>query len=165
MRFARIDTAIALAKKHSAAVMGIDARLHAFIVGHLVVEVVSEFEQRLEAMFVLRARKLGDPPNTNFVSKMLDRRFRSPDVGKINAMLKDHDAAFLTGFANQLAKTKWDSAMSNLMINRHYYVHKEGAAPTMSLHDVAEAYDEAVKLFDAMAHALGLTAADCAHFT
>ncbi len=35
----------------------------------------------------------------------------------------------------------------------------------MSLQDVDDAYNEAVKLFDALAVTLGLTAADCAHFT
>lgn len=165
MRFSRIDSAITLAKKEAAALAAIDPRLQSFVVGYLVVDIVSEFEVRLEAMFALRARKLGDVPNANFVAKMLDRKFRSPDVGKINGFLRDHDGAWLTTFASQLAATTWQNAMASLMLNRHYFVHKSGSGPTMSLQDVDDAYNEAVKLFDALAVTLGLTAADCAHFT
>ena len=164
MQFARLDTAIALAKKESAALASIDPRLQSFVVGYLIVDIVSEFEQRLEAMFALRARKLGDTPNANFVATMLDRKFRSPDVGKIKDMLKNHDVSWLTAFLTALAGSRWDSSMANLMLNRHYYVHKSGS-PTMNLPDVEQAYNEAVKLFDALAHALGLSTSDCAHFT
>ena len=164
MLFSRLDTAIALAKKESAALAAIDARLQSFVAGYLIVDIISEFEKRLEAIFALRAKKLGDVPNANFVAKMLDRKFRSPDFGKINGMLKDHDAAFLTAFEARLATSKCNSAMANLMLNRHYYVHKDGS-PTMSLQDIEHEYKEAVKLFDALAHALGLAAADCAHFS
>ena len=164
MQFSKLDTAISLAKKESAALAAIDARLQSFVVGYLIVDIISEFEQRLEEMFVLRAKKLGDVPNANFVAKMLDRKFRSPDVSKINEALKNHDAALLTAFEQRLSGTKWNSSMANLMLNRHYYVHKAGS-PTMSLQDVEQAYNEAVKLFDALAHALGLSAGDCAHLT
>ena len=164
MRFSRLDTAIALAKKETAALAAIDSRLQSFVVGYLVVDVVSEFEQRLEAMFVLRAKKLGDIPNANFVAKTLDRKFRSPDVGKINEALKGHDAAFLVAFEAKLAGTRWKTAMDNLMANRHCYVHKSGT-PTMTIGDVEQAYNDAVLLFDALAYALGLSAADCVDFT
>ena len=164
MRFSRLDTAIALAKKEAAALTALDARLQSFVVGYLIVDIISEFELRLEAMFALRAKKLGDVPNANFVGKMLDRKFRSPDVGKINEALRNHDAAFLNAFDTKLAGTRWKTGMDNLMTNRHCYVHKSGT-PTMTLQDVEQAYNDAVLLFDALAHALGLTAADCAHFT
>jgi hypothetical protein len=164
MRFVRLDTAIALAKGQAAALTAIDPRIQSFVVGYLVVDIVSEFEQRLEAMFVLRAKKLGDTPNANFVAKTLDRSFRSPDVGKINDALKKHDAAFLDAFDAKLAGTKWKIAMDNLMANRHCYVHKSGT-PTMTINDVEQAYNDAVLLFDALAHALGLTPTDCAQFS
>lgn len=164
MRFSRLDTAIGLAKKEAAALTALDARLQSFVVGYLVVDIVSEFEMRLEAMFALRARKLGDTPNANFVAKMLNRKFRSPDVGKINLVLQNHDRAFLKAFEAKLAGTRWKTGMENLMTNRHCYVHKTGT-PTMTLQDVEQAYNDAVVLFGALASALGLTAADCAHFT
>src|SRR5437868_9274332 len=160
MRFIRLDTSIALAKKESARISALDPMLEAFIVGYLVVDIISEFEQRLEAMFALRAKKLGDAPNANFVGKMLDRKFRSPDVGKINEMLRNHDLAFLTTFDARLAGTRWKTAMDNLMTNRHCYVHKEGI-PTMTLLEVEQAYNDAVLLFDALAHAIGLKPAEC----
>lgn len=162
MVFSRIDNSIALVKKHA---LSVDPQLESFLVGYLIVDIISEFEQRLEAMFTLRAKKLGDKPNANFVAKMLDRKFRSPDVSKINSILRDHDQALLTLFASRLSGTKWESSMGNLMVGRHYYVHKSGASPMMTLADVESSYREAVKLFDAVSHALGLTAADCAAFT
>jgi len=165
MRFSRLDTAIALAKKEAAALAAIDPRLQSFVVGYLVVDIVSEFEVRLETMFSLRAKKLGDIPNANFIAKILDRKFRSPDVGKINQFLRDHDDAWLRAFENLLTATKWQSAMANLMLNRHYFVHKSGNGPTMSLQDVENAYNEAVQLFTALATTLGLSAADCAQLT
>lgn len=164
MQFSVLDSAIDLAKKKAVDIDAIDSRLQSFVVGFLIVEIISTFEQRLEAMFVLRAKKLKDVPNANFVAKMLDRKFRSPDVHKINSMLRDHDPALLATFSAALAGTKWESSMNNLMLNRHFYVHKAGSA-TMTLREVEQAYTEAVKLFDAIARALGLTAADCAHFT
>lgn len=164
MRFLRLDAALALAKHQAAALTALDARLQSFVVGYLIVDIISEFEVRLEALFALRATKLGDAPNANFVSKMLDRKFRSPDVGKIKDQLKNHDPSFLKSFDTRLAGTRWKTGMDNLMTNRHCYVHKSGT-PTMTLMDVEQAYNDAVLLFDALAHALGLSAADCAHFT
>ncbi len=164
MLFLRLDTAVALAKKQAAALAAIDPRLQSFVVGYLVVDIISEFEQRLEAMFALRAKKVGDVPNANFVSKMLERKFRSPEVSKIYEALKNHDAAFLAVFQAKLAGSQWKTAMDNLMTNRHCYVHKAGT-PTMTLQDVEQAYNDAVLLFDALADSLGLTTADCAHFT
>lgn len=163
MQFSRLDTAIALAKKEATALTALDSRLQSFIVGYLVVDIVSEFELRLEAMFAKRAEKLGDVPNANFVGKMLDRKFRSPDVGKINDALRSHDVAFLTAFNTKLKGTRWETGMNNLMTNRHCYVHKSGI-PKMTLQDVEQAYNDAVVLFDALAHALGLTSDDCADF-
>ena len=63
MQFSTLDTAIKLAKRESANLAAIDPRLQSFVAGYLVVEIISEFEQRIEAMFALRARKLGDAPN------------------------------------------------------------------------------------------------------
>lgn len=165
MVFSRIDNAIALVKKSATSAPAIDPQLQSFLVGYLVVDIISEFEQRLEAMFCMRATKLGDKPNANFVANMLDRKFRSPSVGKINEMLRDHDDSILLAFSSRLAGIKWDSSMANLMLGRHYYVHKEGGSPAMTLMDVERAYNEAVKLFDAIAYALGLTTKDCAAFT
>jgi hypothetical protein len=164
MLFSILDTAIALAKKESATLAAIDARLQSFVAGYLIVDIISEFEKRLEAIFALRVKKLGDVPNANFVASLLDRKFRSPEVRKINEALRNHDASWLIAFDEKLAGTQAKTAMESLVQNRHYYVHKSGTA-TMSLQDVVQAYGEAVKLFDALAHALGLAAADCAHFT
>jgi len=162
MTFSRLDTAIALASKEAPTLVGIDARLQSFVAGYLIVDIISEFEQRLEAIFALRVKKLNDVPSSNFLCSLLDRKFRSPDMGKINTALRNHDASWLTAFDARLAGTQWKVAMDSLMQNRHYYVHKSGNA-TMSLPDVVQAYNEAVKLFDALAHVLGLSAADCAH--
>lgn len=164
MLFSSLDTAIALAKKESAALVTIDARLQSFVAGYLIVDIVSEFEKRLEAIFALRVKKLGDVPIANFLASLLDRKFRSPDVTKINDALRKHDPSWLIAFEGKLAGTRWKTAMDSLIQNRHYYVHKSGTA-TMSLDDVVQAYSEAVKLFDALTHALGLSAADCEHLT
>lgn len=164
MLFSRLETAITLAKRESAALAGIDARLQSFVAGYLIVEIISEFEKRLEAIFALRVKKLGDVQNLNFVTGLLEGKFRSPDVGKINSALRNHDASWVAEFDKELASTQWKTAMDNLMRNRQYYVHKSGN-PTMSLQDVVQAYGEAVKLFDALAHVLELSATDCAHLT
>lgn len=164
MNFSRLDSAIALAKRESAALAAIDPWLQSSVAGYLVVDIISEFEQRLEAMFALRAKKFGDVPTANYVANLIHRTFRSPDIGKINGALKRHDAALLNAFEAKLAGTQWETAMTNLMSNRHYYVHKTGSA-TMTISEVGQAYQDAAKLFDALADVLGLTAADCVQFT
>lgn len=164
MKFARIETAIALAKKETLAIAAIDPQLNSFVVGYLIVDVISEFEQRLEAMFVLRARKLNDGPNTNFVTSSMARRLQSPAATKIHEMLKAHHIDFYNTFATQLAPSKYMVSLSNLLTARQYFAHKQGSPPPMTLQDVEKDYLEAVKMFDALAVALGLTPADCAHF-
>jgi hypothetical protein len=164
MNFARIDTAINLADKQMGELTKIDPQLQAFVVGYLVLEIVSEFETRIEQMFVIRAKKTKDTPVSNFVGKMLDTRFRRPAVGKIKEFLGHFDTAMRICLETEMKGTQIESSMDSLLTNRDYYVHKEGNA-TLGFQGVKDAYVDAVKLFDCLAKALGLSATDLAHLT
>jgi len=164
MNFARIDAALNLADKQMGELTKIDPQLQAFVVGYLVLEIVSEFEMRIEQMFVIRAKKTKDIPVSNFVGKMLDTKFRRPAIGKIKEFLGHFDAGMRKCLETAMTGTRIESSMANLLTNRDYYVHK-GGNPTLGFQGVKEAYKDAVQLFDCLAKALGLSQADLAHFT
>jgi hypothetical protein len=164
MKFARIETAIDLADRQMGELTKIDPQLQAFVVGYLVLEVVSEFETRIEQMFVIRARKTKDEPVSNFVGKMLDTKFRSPRIGKVTEFLGFFDPAMKTSLSTAINGTRIASSMNNLITNRDYYVHKKGD-PTLGFEGLKDAYRDAVQLFDYLATALGLSPADVAQFT
>jgi hypothetical protein len=164
VKFSRIERAMLLAQRHVVMLTSADPQLQAFVVGYLVLEIVSEFEQRIEQMFLLRAKKAGDVPVANFAEKMLGMKFRTPNLGKIKEVLRAFDPAMDTSFDAALAGTQCKIALDNLIKNRHYYVHKSGSA-TMGLTDVQGNYTEAVKLFEALGRALGLSPSEMASFT
>ena len=92
MFYQRIDNAIETCRQH---VGGLDPtnlkdkELETYLVAGLVVLIVSEYEDYLEAVFSKRADLCGDAHAANYIKKTLSQKFRSPDLSKINETLKE----------------------------------------------------------------------------
>ena len=129
----------------------------------MVMLIVSHYEEQVQRMFVKRAEKCDDDEVQSLVSALTDRRFRSPDLGKINETLKLLSPAYRDSFQNQIdkkqpqAKAAWES----LITARHAIVHKENSgAVALTWSDLKVAYQESQRVLQALANALGLTKKD-----
>ena len=76
------------------------------LVASMVLLVVSHYESHIADQFIERAARSGDPHVANFVKKHVSRRFRSPDIGKINAALGEFGAEYRERFASRVENTE-----------------------------------------------------------
>lgn len=171
MRLPHIDHAFELCATHrlSANAAGLDAfqvkEVEHYLLRAMVMLIVSHYEQIVENLFVKRAEKCGDVEIHNLISALADRKFRSPDLGKIKDMLKMLSPSCRGTFHTQIdvnqpqAKAAWES----LITARHAIVHKENqGSVTLTWSDLETAYEESQRVLQALANALGLSKNDLA---
>jgi hypothetical protein len=95
-------------------------------VAGLVVLIVSEYEDYLEAVFSRRADLCGDEYAANYIKKNISQKLRSPDLSKINSTLSQFDGAYKTSFLGNIENSPEHAAWDSLMKARHAVVHKKG---------------------------------------
>jgi hypothetical protein len=129
----------------------------------IVLLMMSEYEEYIEKLFVKRAAKTNDQHIHNFFVKHMDRKFRNPNLGKINEMLGQMGGNYRQTFQdrvevnNPLLKASWDSVLTA----RHAIVHKENAGIiNLSWQDLENAVTNTALVLDALADTLQLTAVD-----
>lgn len=124
---------------------------------------VSEHEEFIEKLFVKRAAKTNDRHIQSFFEGHMDKKFRSPNLGKINEMLGQMGADYRQVFRQRVEtndpqlKASWDS----ILTARHAIVHKENAgAINLTWQDLESAVIKTGSVLDALADTLQLTAID-----
>lgn len=132
MNFPSIDNAINLWKlrKVEIAALGFNttylAEIENLVVRAIVLLMVSEYEEYIEKLFIKRAAKTKDQHIHNFFVKHMDRKFRNPNLGKMNEMLGQMGGAYRQTFQDRVEiksphlKASWDS----IITARHAIVHK-----------------------------------------
>jgi hypothetical protein len=169
MRLQHIDAAFALCTKHksTAEAAGLEAfqlkEIEHYLLRSMIMIIVSHYEELVQRLFVKRAEQCGDTEVHSLVSALTDRRFRSPDLGKISDILKLLSPSCRDSFQTQVdkkqpqAKAAWES----LITARHAIVHKENnGAVALTWSDLEVAYQESQRVLQALANALGLTKKD-----
>ena len=169
MNFLPIDNAISSWKSRKAEIekLGFSAIDLAEIENHvlraIVLLMVSEYEEFIEKLFVKRAAKTNDRHIQSFFENHMDKKFRSPNLGKINDMLGQMGGNYRQDFLTRVEvndpqlKASWDS----ILTARHAIVHKENAGViNLSWQDLEAAVMKTRLVLDALADALQLTAAD-----
>ncbi|WP_334029387.1 HEPN domain-containing protein [Alteromonas sp. P256] len=126
-----------------------------YLVGGLVVLIVSEYEDYLESAFVKRAEKCGDECAINFIRTMLSRKFRSPDLRKINDTLKSFDSTLRDVFHTDIKDSPEMAAWDSLMKARHAVVHKQGSL-NLTFRELKENYAKTKRVIQAVESTLGL---------
>lgn len=129
MHYQRIENALQICSDHLSGLDSMDLKnkeLETYIVSGLVVLIVSEYEEYLEGIFGIRAKKCGDLHVENFIRQALSRNFRSPDLGKINEQLKRFDNSCKVAFMRQVENSQHHAAWDSIMKARHAIVHKQG---------------------------------------
>src|ERR1035438_3407931 len=93
MRFQHIDAAFEVCRQHKseAQTAGLDSfqlkEIEHYLLRSLILLIVSQYEGYIEKLFVKRAEKTRDLEIRNFMAEITDKKFRSPDLGKITQML------------------------------------------------------------------------------
>ncbi len=167
MQLSHIDNTIAAWKSHRlrAGSLGCSSsdldELESYMLRSVILMIVSEYEVYLEKVFAKRAERANDPHLHSFMKKYCDRRFRSPDLGKIREILKwlggDYDKSFWDVVEQQKPQIKasWES----LLTARHAIVHKAGIV-NLTWRDLETAYANSQIVIDELVKAVGLTSAE-----
>jgi len=167
MNLSHIDRTIAAWKTHRASALSLGCsstdldELESYMLRAVVLMIISEYEVYLEKVVAKRAQKGNDPYLHRFMIKFCDRKFRSPDLGKIREILKwlggDYDKDFWDAVETRQPQIKasWES----LMTARHAIVHNAGIV-SLTWADVETAYANSQIVIRELAKAIGLTPAD-----
>jgi len=126
----RIDNAINVCGNHIANLDPTnlkDKELETYLVAGLIVFIISEYEDYIEAIFSKRADRCGDLHAANYIKKTLSQKFRSPDLSKINETLNRFDGSYKTSFLGNIENSPEHAAWDSLMKARHAVVHKKGS--------------------------------------
>lgn len=159
MWYARIDNALRVCQNHIRELDPTsvkDKELETYLVGGLVILIVSEYEEYLEKLFVRRAEMCGDAHATNYIRKALDQKFRSPDLSKINETLGRFDLSYKTAFQNEIENSPIHAAWDSLMKARHAVVHKKGNL-NLTFEELCQKYPLTKELIRSVERSLGLT--------
>jgi hypothetical protein len=169
MRFRHIDAAFEACRRHKseAQTAGLDAfrlrEVEHYLLRSLILLIVSQYEGYIESLFVKRAERSGDVEIRNLMVEITDRKFRSPDLGKIKEMLTMLSKGCCNTFSSQIevkqpqVKAAWDS----LITARHAIVHGANAgAVGLTWTDLESAYEDSTRVLQALANSLGLSKKD-----
>lgn len=134
---------------------GVREEIEAYLVCGYTVSITAHYECLIEGIFYERACLCGDTQVTNYVKCALQKKFRSPDLSKINDILKSFDPVYHKTFGERVTNTahhvKWD----NIMRARHSVVHGEQSL-TMTLTELLPTYRESRRIVDELRMALEL---------
>ncbi|MBW3166319.1 HEPN domain-containing protein [Ferrimonas balearica] len=154
----RIENALKHCKEHISNLDPSDIghqELETYLVGGLVVLIVSEYEEYLESVFVKRAELCGDPHAINYIKKTLSQKFRSPDLGKINQTLLLFDSSYKQVFLGEVENSPEHAAWDSLLKARHAVVHKKGTL-NITFRELEENYLKTRKVIEAVEETLGV---------
>jgi hypothetical protein len=125
----------------------------------IVLLIVSEYEITIEKMFILRASKCNDAMLINYVKKQMDKKFRSPDISKIDQMLGMFDDILLRQFKTKITNTPSHMAWDNLLRARHCIVHRQGNL-NMTFEELVSSYPATKKVIVELASTFGINLND-----
>jgi hypothetical protein len=158
MNFSRIESAFQTCEKHLSTLDSGDPvtiEIEAGLVSYLILLIVSEYEQFIEATFVHRANKAGDPHLSNFVRKQLARKFRNPDLGKINETLGDFGQDYRDQFWSKIENTERHASWDNIIKARHAIVHREGSL-NLTFRELKDSYEKSTTVIDELLNTIGI---------
>ena len=128
MPFARIQLAIDNCEKCLKALDDSDPNkiaIESYLTASVTILIISEYERLIESLFCKRADRCGDGEVAAHIHWFMDKRFRSPDLRKINQTLGTFSGASRSAFFGPLENTAAHAAWDNLMKARHAWVHGE----------------------------------------
>lgn len=158
MFYSRIDNALEICARHVAQLDPIDIKdkeLETHIVAGLIVLIVSEYEEHLEAVFSRRAELCGDAHAANYIKKMLSQKFRSPDLSKINDTLACFDNEYKRAFLQNIENSEQHAAWDSLLKARHAVVHKKGQQ-NLTFRELMEKYPLTKEIIHSVETVLGV---------
>ena len=158
MPLSRIETSIKTCEEHLNAVDISDSagiEIESLLVSSLVLKIVSEYEELIEELFFKRAELSGDRHVTNFVKNQIARKFRSPDMNKINTTLGFFDQEYKTRFMNATENSPAHAAWDNIMRARHAIVHKQDNL-NITFRELKESYNSTKDILKELITTLGL---------
>lgn len=129
MPFEQIESAINLCREHLESLDEEDIHskeIEIYLVAGIVVLIISSYEAYLEGLFNSRASQCGDPQVANYIRNAIARYFRSPDISKINDILKRFDSVLKETFFSDIENTASHAAWDSIMKARHAVVHQQG---------------------------------------
>jgi hypothetical protein len=116
-----------------------------YLGGHAAVAISGIYEECVELMFTIRARKTGDKGIENFVSDVMHNGFRNPDSGKIIDFVKRLDPALIPALRKKISLAE-TSALDSIVTGKNAIAH--GKPSTLTFADVVAFHRRATPIFD-----------------
>ncbi len=159
MPFLKIEGALQTCQAHLDSVDSDDPdrpEIESYLVSSIILLIISEYEELIRSIFVTRVAQCGDVEVASFVKEMITQSFRSPDLKRINEMLKKFDPGYRDRFWQKVeqiagANAAWD----NIMKARHAVVHKAGPM-NLTLLELSKTYPKTKKVVSELKAVLGV---------
>lgn len=161
MDFTRIDDAVAACKAHLDATNSRGTEIESFLVAHLLITIGAEYENFVERIIVKRAERTADAHVHSFVKRTAHRIIRSVKVTEISGHLACLGGTCKDDFQKAVNGTISETHYGNIITNRHMVAHDQ-QLPNMTMAELETALPESKKVLEAVANAIGLTAAEMA---
>jgi len=129
--------------------------LESHLVAAMTVLIVSEYEKFIESSFGRRGDRCSDLHVANYVRSQLFRRFRSPDLGKVNDILGSFGKDYRDAFWKDVENTQEHAAWDNIMRARHAIVHRQGAM-NLTFRELRVSYDRTKVVLKRLVQTLGV---------
>ena len=157
MRLTRVDHAIDVCRSHLEDSRSSGTEIEAFLTRYLLILICSAFEEKIEDLVHLRARKSDDGGLVAFVDSTVGQVFRSVKTSEIGGLLNRFGTEYKDRFRqelndNQRAETYFNSIVSN----RHDTAHSVDSNTPVSFGDLILFYEEGHVVLDAIKVALRL---------
>ena len=136
-----IDRLIADALKWS----DTDPKLGAHLAAYISVLIVGIFEDCIENLVAVRVKKANDPEIHNYITRIIDQRFRNPDYQKISTMLFDFSDEYRASFKSKITPNgKEADSLQSLVDNKNALAHTGIASLTLTIGDVQSYYQHSM---------------------
>ena len=126
-----------------------------YLTASVAVMIISEYERLIEDVFCKRADACGDSEIAAHIHWFMDKRFRSPDLTKINQVLGTFSGARKNAFFKPIENTAAHAAWDSLMKARHAWVHGQGGF-NVTFRELKEAYPKTKDVLRQLLNALGI---------
>lgn len=129
--------------------------IETYLTASLAIMIISEYERLIADLFCKRADQCGDGEVAAYLRWSMDKRFRSPDLGKINEVLGTLSRSRRDAFFKPIENTGVHAAWDNLMKARHAWVHREGSF-NLTFRELKETYLQTKEVLRQLVAALGI---------
>lgn len=145
----KVEHTIQECEEHLRLTNSFGTEIEAYLTRYLLVLISASFEESLETAFIERAKKANDDYVIQYFKNEMPQKLKSVGISKLSEFIRKFGVSLKEKFDNDInsGMAREVTAYGNLIKNRHLVAH-ETQEPSMTFHDVKDAYIESVKIIN-----------------